>query len=66
MSSTNSYTSVEIADGKYEIRIYENGGLEAYRYGEFWQDLTGNKMVFCLAYELNEAREELRNKHVDI
>ena len=36
----------------------DDGGLHALRYGEEWRDLTGDKLVFSLAYELNEEREK--------
>lgn len=36
----------------------DDGGLHALRYGEEWRDLTGDKLVFNLAYELNEEREK--------
>lgn len=56
-----TYTDVSVSDKKYTIRIWDDGRMEAFRYGEKWQDLTGNKMIYCLAYELNEARQQLKN-----
>jgi len=57
-----SYEQVSVADGKYTILIGEGadgGQLKALRNGEPWQDLTGNKMVYCLASELQEARRAI-------
>ena len=51
--------TVKVCDGKYEYRQYKDGSSDATRNGEPWQDLTGNKFVFCLAWELNEARERV-------
>lgn len=48
---------VSVADGKYTYRSFSNGTSDALRYGETWQELTGNKFVYCLAYELNDLRE---------
>jgi len=50
---------VEVNDGKYTVIIYDNGRLEARRYGENWRWLTGDNLVFCLATELFEAREKI-------
>lgn len=48
----------EVSDGKYKV-IFDNGKLSATRYGEEWRSLTGDNLIFSLAFELNEAREEL-------
>lgn len=51
---------VSVEGGKYTVVIGDDGSLSALRHGEPWQDLTGNKMVYCLATELEEAREQRR------
>ena len=48
---------VTVEGGKYTVVIGDRGELSALRYGEPWQDLAGNKMVYCLATELVEARK---------
>lgn len=48
----------EVCDGKYKV-IFDNGKLSATRYDEQWRSLTGDNLIYSLAYELNEAREEL-------
>lgn len=50
---------IHVADEKYTVVIHPNGGLEALRYGEKWRDLTGDKLVYCLAYELQEVRRDI-------
>jgi hypothetical protein len=57
---------VEVNDGKYTVVIHDNGQLEALRYGECWQWLTGNNLVFCLATELFEAREKIERLEGEI
>lgn len=51
---------IEVEGGKYTIVAGNDGSLRALRYGEAWQDLTGNKMVYCLATELRDARAEIQ------
>lgn len=53
---------VTVADGKYTVVIgvgAHAGQLRALRYGDPWQDLTGNNLVYWLAVELREARAKL-------
>lgn len=57
---------LEINDGKYTVVIHDDGQLEAKRYDEYWQDLTGNHLVFCLATELYEAREKINRLEGEI
>jgi hypothetical protein len=55
-------TRVEVNDGKYEVVIDETTGkMHANRYGEYWQSLTGNNLIFWLAVELENARDEIAN-----
>ena len=51
--------NVTIEDGKYTIIQRAGGRVEALRYGETWQDLTGNKLVLCLAQEVQALREQV-------
>ena len=54
-------THVSVNDGKYTIVISDNGRMHALRYGEPWaRDLAGDNLVYWLAVELAEAREQLR------
>jgi predicted Ser/Thr protein kinase len=49
---------VSVESGKYRIVMPQTGPLHAYRHGEEWRDLTGDKMVYALASELQNTREE--------
>lgn len=51
---------VAVANGKYCVVSYENGGMEAFRYCKKWQDLTGNNLVFNLMVELIQAQEKIK------
>lgn len=57
-----SYENVTVADGKYTVCIgvgAHAGHLKALRYGEEWQDLTGNNLVYYLAAEVRDLRAQL-------
>lgn len=51
-------TEIQVNNGKYTV-VIDEGNLSALRYGEPWQDLCGNNLVYWLAVELQEAREKL-------
>jgi len=51
---------LEVADGKYKIVIDDNYNIIAYRHGEYWQHLTGDNLIYNLAYELSEARKKIK------
>jgi len=41
--------TLSLEDGKYELRFDDtSGSLTAYRYGEPWQDFSGNKFIYLL------------------
>jgi len=46
---------LNLDNGKYTFIQYKDGGSEALRYGEPWQDTTGNNLVFALAHKLHEV-----------
>lgn len=50
---------VKVDDGKYEVIISPDGSARALRYGEEWQDLTGNKFIVAMAIELDEERKKV-------
>lgn len=50
---------VTVNEGKYRVVMGQNYCLYAERYGEKWRDLVGDNLVYSLAYELQEAREEI-------
>lgn len=51
---------IDVCDGKYTVYQEKGGSLKALRYGEPWQDLVGNNLVFYLMIELIEAKEKLK------
>lgn len=57
--SSEQRLNVSVEDGKYTVIMEANGHLHALRYGQPWQELSGNKLVYCLAAELEEARIRL-------
>lgn len=49
----------EFENGKYTVIFNEKTGvLQALRYGEPWQDLSGNKMVYCMLARVEELAEQ--------
>lgn len=56
---------ITVGDGKYTVVQTTDGRLTAHRNGEPLRDLTGDKLVLCLAQELDAARAEIRALHRD-
>lgn len=50
---------ITVGDGKYTVVQTPDGRLAARRNGEPWRDLTGDKLVLCLAQELDLTRVRL-------
>lgn len=62
-----SIVTTTVEDGKYSVVFNdETGELKALRYGEPWQDLSGNKFVYCLAQEIERLRAEVENLKSEI
>jgi len=55
-----SGVNVTICDGKYTIVQVSTGGTRVLRYGEEWRDVTGDNVIGGLAWELQEARERIK------
>ena len=51
--------NVSVENGKYTVIMEADGRLHALRYGEPWQDLCGNNLVYFLAVELEATRKAL-------
>lgn len=51
--------NVSVDNGKYTVIMEADGRLHALRYGEPWQDLCGNNLVYFLAAELEATRKAL-------
>ena len=50
---------IELEKGKYTVYQEKQGSLKALRYGEPWQDLCGNNLIFYLMVNLIEAKDKL-------
>ena len=48
-----------IENGKYIVRCDADGHLYALRNGTIWRDLRGDKLIYCLAAEVQRLRDEL-------
>ena len=48
----------DFADGKYTV-VHDQGKLIALRYGEPWQDLAGNNLVYYMLMEVLVLRNAL-------
>ena len=48
--------NIIIEDGKYEYRFYPDGNSEVLRYGEPWRDTVGDKLMYCMASEIEQLR----------
>lgn len=54
--------NIDVNNGKYTVVFDdETGKLTALRYGEPWRGIQGDNLVYWLAMELQEAREEIEN-----
>lgn len=50
---------IDLENGKYTYVFEPKTGIQyALRHGQHWRDLVGDKFVYCLATELEEAREQ--------
>lgn len=47
---------VDLEGGKYTVVMEANGNLYALRGGEPWRSLTGDKLVYALAAEVERLR----------
>jgi hypothetical protein len=48
---------VSVENGKYTVIVEPNGSMRALRYGEEWQDLTGQKLIYALTAEIDNLRK---------
>ena len=48
----------EFADGKYTVINENDGYLTALRYGEPWQDLTGNHLIYWMLVEVDTLKQQ--------
>jgi len=52
---------IKLSDGKYEI-TNNNGDLNFYRYGEYWESATETLKYYGVVLSLIEKIEELETK----
>ena len=57
--SSEQRLNVSVEDGKYTVIMEADCRMHALRYGEPWQDLTGNNLVYGLAAEVEALRARL-------
>ncbi len=55
----NESMRVETSDKKYTVVSWATGRLHAMRNGKEWRDCTGDKLIYQLAADLQEQREEV-------
>jgi len=49
--------NVTVGEGKYTVQQDETGRLSALRYGEPWRDCCGDGLIYMLAAEVQELRD---------
>lgn len=61
-------TKVEVEKGKYTVVLPDKPEekLHVLRYGESWRDCAGDKLIYCLASELNEARQKIKELNTEL
>lgn len=52
--------TVTLEDGKYALVHNTHGHMHALRYGDPWQELTGNKLIGACFNEIVELRKRLQ------
>lgn len=53
-------TRIELENGKYTV-CHDNGSnFHALRNGEPWRSLAGDKLVFCMAAEIERLQDQLK------
>lgn len=53
--------SYKFDNGKYEIRAAMNGSsLEAYRHGEFWQNMIGDNLTAAMLDTIDDLQEKIK------
>ena len=55
-----SGVNISICDGKYTVIQAPTGTTRVLRYGEEWRDVTGDNVIGGLAWELQEARDRIK------
>ncbi len=61
MSQGKDMLRVSVHDGKYTVVQDSCGKLFTLRYDALWRDCDGDKLIYCLASEVEELRCEVNN-----
>lgn len=56
---------ITLENGKYTL-VHDDMGLYALRGGVLWQNLTGNKLVYCLGAEIERLKAEEIKLHAEL
>lgn len=51
-------THISVDNNKYTVVLSPNGSAKVLRYGQWWQDITGDKFIAAMATELYDVRQE--------
>ncbi len=56
---------VSVEDGKYRY-VQTRSESHVYRHGGRWQDVTGNKMIYCAFAEIEALRERVDSLETEL
>jgi len=57
---------VSIDSDKYTYELHQDGRSEAWRYGETWRDVSGDKLIYCMAHEIEQLRATVQEQSAEI
>lgn len=57
--------SVILENGKY-LMVFREGNLEAYRYGDYWRSLNGDKLVYLMYERIIELEDKLKKSDLKL
>ena len=52
-----TFEEISLEGGKYTVRFYSNGELNALRHGKAWRDLAGDKLALAMMQEIQRLQE---------
>lgn len=61
MAADKLNIDIELADGKYRVVMGDDYYLKALRYGEHWRDLVGDNLVYNMACEIQQLRQQIED-----
>ena len=63
---SSTLLDVALEDGKYRVVMQEDGGLLAMRFNEPWRNCVGDKLIYCMAAEIQRLRDESKKTSNDL